>query len=162
MGLGFPGGPAIDAASEGGDPNTVVFPRALPDRRHHFSFSGLKTSVLTYLDRARASGELAPRHHVAASVQEAIVDVLVTKTLNACEDTGAGVIGAGGGVLANRRLRHKLAEAAGNRGLTLCLPSPALCTDNGAMIGAAAVHWLEEGAISAWDSGVDPGKRLGA
>jgi len=162
MGLGFPGGPAIDAASDGGDPTTVMFPRALADRRHHFSFSGLKTSVLTYLDKSKKNGELAPLRDVAASIQEAIVDVLVAKTINACEDTGATVIGAGGGVLANRRLRQKLAEAAGNRGITLCLPSPQLCTDNGAMIGAAAVHWLEEGAISAWDSGVDPGKRLGA
>lgn len=160
MGLGFPGGPAIDQASDGGDPGAIDFPRALPDRRHHFSFSGLKTSVMTYLDKAQQSGDLAPLADVAASVQEAIADVLVQKTVNACEDTGVRVIGAGGGVLANRRLRDKLAEAAGDRGWELCLPGPELCTDNGAMIGAAAVHWLEKGVISSWEAGVDPGKRL--
>lgn len=160
MGLGFPGGPAIDAASDGGDPNAVRFPRALADRRHDFSFSGLKTSVMTFIEKARAADELPPLADVAASLQEAIVDVLVEKTLNAVEDTGAKVIGGGGGVLANRRLRAKLTQAALERGIKVYLPSPDLATDNGAMIGAAAVHWLERGAITAWESSVDAGKRL--
>jgi N6-L-threonylcarbamoyladenine synthase len=160
MGLGFPGGPAIDAASDGGDPNAVRFPRALADRRHDFSFSGLKTSVMTFIEKARAADELPPLADVAASLQEAIVDVLVDKTLNAAEDTGAKVIGGGGGVLANRRLRQRLTDEASERGLEVYLPSPQLATDNGAMIGAAAVHWLERGAITAWDSTVDAGKRL--
>lgn len=161
MGLGFPGGPAIDAASEGGNPDAVRFPRALPDRRHDFSFSGLKTSVITFLDKARASGDLPPLADVAASVQEAIVDVLVAKTLNAAEDTGARVIGGGGGVLANRRLRRRLMDEASERGIEVYLPSPQLATDNGAMIGAAAVHWLERGTITSWESTVDAGRRLG-
>lgn len=158
MGLGFPGGPAIDAESEGGDPDAVSFPRALADRRHHFSFSGLKTSVITFIEKNKSS--LPSRADVAASVQEAIVDVLVEKTLNAVEDTGVMRVAAGGGVVANRRLRERLAEACDERGIALHLPSPSLATDNGAMIGAAAVHWLERGAISAWESTVDAGKRL--
>jgi N6-L-threonylcarbamoyladenine synthase len=132
MGLGFPGGPAIDAASEGGDPAAVEFPRALPDRPYDFSFSGLKTSVVTYIDKARRGGDLPPLADVAASVQEAIVDVLVDKTFNAVDETEARIVGGGGGVLANRRLRHRFAEEADKRGVTLAIPEPILCTDNAA------------------------------
>jgi N6-L-threonylcarbamoyladenine synthase len=160
LGLGFPGGPEIDRAAEGGDAAAVAFPRALADRPYHVSFSGLKTSVSTYLRKARASGDLPPLRDVAASVQEAIVDVLVEKTMNAVDATGALVVGGGGGVLANRRLRSRLAEEAEARGITLCLPSPALCTDNAAMIGVAAGHWLEKGNLSDWAAPVDPGRRL--
>ena len=160
MGMGFPGGPAIDRASEQGDPDAVRFPRAMPGRRHHFSFSGLKTSVITFLEKADRRGELPGRADVAASVQEAIVDVLAEKTLNAVEDTGVRVIGAGGGVLANRRLRTKLEVLAGERGLELYLPSPSLCVDNGAMIGAAAAFRRGRGEITSWGAGVDPGMRL--
>ncbi|HSJ26595.1 MAG TPA: tRNA (adenosine(37)-N6)-threonylcarbamoyltransferase complex transferase subunit TsaD [Acidimicrobiia bacterium] len=158
MGLGFPGGPAIDAESEGGDPAAVRFPRALPDRRHDFSFSGLKTSVITFLQQN--AGSLPPRSDVAASLQEAIVDVLVAKTVNAVEDTGVRRVAAGGGVVANRRLRQRLSEVCAERDIVLHLPSPELATDNGAMIGAAAVHWLERGVITAWEATVDSGKRL--
>jgi N6-L-threonylcarbamoyladenine synthase len=160
LGLGFPGGPEIDRAAEGGDAAAVAFPRALADRPYHVSFSGLKTSVSTYLRKARAGGDLPPLRDVAASVQEAIVDVLVEKTMNAVDATGALVVGGGGGVLANRRLRSRLAEEAEARGITLCLPSPALCTDNAAMIGVAAGHWLEKGNLSDWAAPVDPGRRL--
>ena len=161
MGMGFPGGPAIDRASEEGDPAAICFPRAMPQRRHHFSFSGLKTSVITFLENAAKSGNLPSRADAAASVQEAIVDVLVEKTLNAVEDTGVRVVGAGGGVLANRRLRAKLAGAAAERGLELYLPSPPLCVDNGAMIGAAGAFRLGRGEVTHWGAGVDPGLRLG-
>ncbi len=162
MGMGFPGGPAIDRASQTGNPAAIRFPRALSQRRHHFSFSGLKTSVITFLEKAAKRDALPSRADVAASVQEAIVDVLIEKTLNAVEDTGAGVVGAGGGVLANRRLRAKLAAEADARGLELYLPSPHLCVDNGAMIGAAGAYRLGRGEFTPWGVGVDPGLRLGA
>jgi N6-L-threonylcarbamoyladenine synthase len=161
MGLGFPGGPAIDKASDGGDPSAVEFPRALPDRPFDFSFSGLKTSVVTYIDKAHAAGELPPLADVASSVQEAIVDVLVDKTFNAVDETGARVVGGGGGVLANRRLRHRFAEEADKRGVTLAIPDAILCTDNAAMIGVAGAHWLSAGRISDWTENVDPGLVLG-
>jgi N6-L-threonylcarbamoyladenine synthase len=162
LGLGYPGGPAIDAESDGGDPKTIDFPRALPDRPFDFSFSGLKTSVVTYVRKHHEAGTLPEMPDIAASVQEAIVDVLVAKTLNAAEETGVETVAAGGGVLANRRLRVRLTEECENRGLDLYLPSPRLCTDNGAMIGAAAAFRLERGERTPPDADIDSSQRLGA
>ncbi len=162
MGLGYPGGPAIDTQSEGGDPGAMDFPRALRDRPFDFSFSGLKTSVTTQLEKAKEANELPPLADVCASVQEAIVDVIVEKTMNAAEAKGVATVAAGGGVMANRRLRHQMREAAKARGLQLYLPSPAMCTDNGAMIAAAAAHRVLAGERTPWNSEVMPGRVLGS
>lgn len=160
MGLGYPGGPAIDTTSDGGDPAAMRFPRALPDRPFDFSFSGLKTSVVNHLQKAKAAGDLPAIEDVAASVQEAIVDVLVAKTFNAVTETGVPVVAAGGGVLANRRLRAAMEARATEAGVELCMPAPALCTDNGAMIAAAARFRLDAGDQATWFDDVDPGLRL--
>lgn len=160
MGLGYPGGPAIDEASEGGDPHALEFPRALADRRYDFSFSGLKTSVVTFIKKASVAGTLPPLGDVAASIQEAIVDVLVEKTFNAVEDTDAETVAGGGGVLSNRRLRERMQEEADRRGVRLLLPDPILCTDNAAMIGAAGAFHLTEGDFSDWGASVDPSMAL--
>lgn len=160
MGLGYPGGPAIDADSEEGDPAAVAFPRALADRPFDFSFSGLKTAVVTYLEKAAAEGTLPPRSDVSASIQEAIVDALVSKTFNAVEETGAKAVAGGGGVLANRRLRERLGEEAAARGVDLFLPSPGYCTDNGAMVAAAAAGRFDRGEVTDWASEVDSSMTL--
>lgn len=161
MGLGYPGGPAIDRESEDGDPDAVAFPRALRDRPYDFSFSGLKTSVVTYLEKAKREESVPPLPDVAASIQEAIVDVLVSKTFNAVDATGVKVVAGGGGVLANRRLRERFAEEASERGVELFLPNPALCTDNGAMIGAVGSYRLDHDQVDDWLLDVDAGLRLG-
>jgi N6-L-threonylcarbamoyladenine synthase len=161
LGLGYPGGPAIDREGRLGDPAAVAFPRALPDRPFDLSFSGLKTAVVTHVRAHHRAGTLEPIPDLAASIQEAIVDVLVDKTMNVVEETGAARVAGGGGVMANRRLRERLAEACTARGIGLHLPSPLLCTDNGAMIAGAAVRRHLDGERTPWDSDIDPGLRLG-
>lgn len=161
LGLGYPGGPAIDRQSESGDPHAVAFPRAVPDRPYDFSFSGLKTALITYVREHRDDGTLPPIPDVAASLQEAVVDVLVEKTFNAVDATGVTVVGGGGGVMANSRLRSRLQEEADRRGVSLFVPPRDLCTDNGAMIAVVGAHKLMRGEFTDLGSDVDAGMRLG-
>jgi N6-L-threonylcarbamoyladenine synthase len=161
LGLGYPGGPAIDREAREGNPKAVTFPRALPDRPFDLSFSGLKTAVITYVREHHREGTLPTIPDLAASIQEAVVDVLVDKTMNVVEETGARRVSGGGGVMSNRRLRERLAAACEERGLDLHLPSPLLCTDNGAMIAGAAVRRFLDGERTPWDAEIDPGLRLG-
>ncbi|MGO1768457.1 MAG: tRNA (adenosine(37)-N6)-threonylcarbamoyltransferase complex transferase subunit TsaD [Microbacterium sp.] len=151
LGLPYPGGPQIDRAAEGGDPAAIRFPRGLSrasDRERHrwdFSFSGLKTSVARWIEQREAAGEEIPLADVAASFREAVVDVLVTKALDACEERGVPRLLLGGGVVANRRLRDATLERAAERGITVRIPPLALCTDNGAMIAGLAAELIASG-----------------
>jgi N6-L-threonylcarbamoyladenine synthase len=134
LGLGYPGGPAIDRLALMGDPAAIPFPRPMRGEGFDFSFSGLKTAVINYV-RRHPDAEV---HDLAASFQEAVVDVLVTKLLGAAEAAGARTLVIGGGVAANSRLRSRVLETAEASGRRALLPRLALCTDNGAMIAATA------------------------
>jgi len=135
--LPYPGGPAISAAAAGATPATR-FPRARTEGPYDFSFSGLKTAVLREVTGYRERGEPIPVDGIAAAFEEAVVDALVTKTVRAANDHDVAAVALGGGVAANRALRASLAERLSRNGLDLLIPPPAWCTDNGAMIGAAA------------------------
>jgi N6-L-threonylcarbamoyladenine synthase len=137
LGLPYPGGPAISAAAAGATPATR-FPRARTDGPYDFSFSGLKTAVLREVAGYRERGEPLPVDGLAAAFEEAVVDALATKTVAAARDHGVAAVALGGGVAANRVLRETLGQRLAADGLALLVPPPAWCTDNGAMIGAAA------------------------
>ena len=150
--LGYPGGPVISRLAAAGNPAAIAFPRArLGEDSLDFSFSGLKTSVATAVDRLRRSGAPLPKADLCASFQEAVVEVLVDKTLSAAERTGHRRVVLGGGVAANPRLRAALGEGAAERGLELFLPEPAYCTDNAAMIAVAGYHQFLAGRLLAAD-----------
>jgi N6-L-threonylcarbamoyladenine synthase len=137
LGLPYPGGPAISAAAVGATPATR-FPRARTEGPYDFSFSGLKTAVLRAVQGYRDRDEPIPVDGIAAAFEEAVVDALATKTVTAARDHGVAAVALGGGVAANRSLRSTLHERLAAEGLPLQVPPPAWCTDNGAMIGAAA------------------------
>lgn len=137
LGLPYPGGPAISAAAEGAAPSTRL-PLARPQGRYDFSFSGLKTAVLREVEGYRARGQPIPVDGIAAAFERAVVDQLVQRTVAAATEHEVAAVALGGGVAANRALRRTLAERL--EGLPLLVPPPAWCTDNGAMIGAAAAH----------------------
>jgi N6-L-threonylcarbamoyladenine synthase len=164
LGLPYPGGPAIDAAAQRGDPAAIRFPRGLTARhdlerhRFDFSFSGLKTAVARWVEKRRRDGLDVPVDDVAASFQEAVADVLSAKAVDACQHFGLDTLLLGGGVAANSRLRGLLAERCAAAGVTLRRPRPALCTDNGAMIAAVGVELVRAGAAP---SGLDIGANSG-
>ena len=170
LGLGYPGGPEIDKLAKAGNPAALAFPRSmLEDPSHNFSFSGLKTAVLYWLRRsgvpAATGGGFAPGtallQDVCASFQEAVVDVLVGKTVRAATGRTVKSVSASGGVSLNARFRQKLAEECRERGLRLFLAPPALCTDNAAMIAALAFHKLLAGLRSEFSLDVAPSIGLG-
>lgn len=162
LGLPYPGGPQIDRAALGGDPAAIRFPRGLTlpkdleKHRYDFSFSGLKTAVARWVEHRQDAGDAVPIADVAASFREAVVDVLVTKAINACVERGVPRLLLGGGVVANARLREVAAERADAAGVALRIPSLSLCTDNGAMIAALAAQLIMAGHDpSSLDFGAD-------
>jgi N6-L-threonylcarbamoyladenine synthase len=163
LGLGFPGGPAIDRMAVEGDPHAIRFPRAMEDSGDlDFSMSGLKTAVLRHVKAETAAGRDLHLPDVAASFQEAIVDVQVTKTIEAARTTGVPTVLLGGGVVANTRLRERLLEAGGAEGLQVLVPSLGLCTDNAAMIACLGAARLARGERTTLDMGADPNLQLPA
>ena len=145
MGLPYPGGPQIDQLALSGNPAAIDFPRALTKEGFAFSFSGLKSAVLNYLNSAAQRGQDVSLPDVAASFQRAVVDVLVDKTMNAAAHCGTNQIVLAGGVAANSRLQRQFETACKEQGIGLYYPSPVLCTDNAAMIGCRAYYKAKAG-----------------
>ena len=156
IGLGFPGGPALDRLAQKGDPDAIPFPRAVTERGYDFSLSGLKTAVVRHVKAERAHGRDPRPEDVAASFQEAVVDVQVSKTVGAALDKEVRTVVLGGGVVANSRLRSLMAVRAKASGLRLMIPPPELCTDNAAMIASAGYYRLARGERTGLDVGADP------
>ena len=162
LGLGFPGGPAVDELARQGDPNAVRFPRAMADSGDYdSSLSGLKTAVLRHVKAEHDAGRDVDPADLAASFQEAVVDVQVSKTIRAAGDRGVETILLGGGVVANSRLRERMDKAGAEAGLRVLIPSMELCTDNGAMIALAGSWRLRRGDRSSLGIGADPSLELG-
>ncbi|MGZ4760170.1 MAG: tRNA (adenosine(37)-N6)-threonylcarbamoyltransferase complex transferase subunit TsaD [Acidimicrobiales bacterium] len=156
LGLGYPGGPAIDRIAIEGDPSAIAFPRAILDDGYDFSFSGVKTAVVNYV---RKHPDVSTPD-VAASFQEAVVDVLVQKARRAAQAYGARGMALAGGVAANSQLRTRLIDACMADGLHPFLPSREMCTDNAAMVAAAAWWRLQSDGPSPLDTGAFPNLRL--
>ena len=151
IGLGYPGGPKIDALAKQGDPKAIAFPRAKLDEPLNFSFSGLKSAVLNYLNQAEMKHEVINRSDVAASFQEAVVDVLVDHTLQAMKEQDIHTLLLAGGVSANSRIRDRFEKSCAENGYSLCYPPLSLCTDNAAMIGAAAAYKYDRNEFAEYD-----------
>ncbi|RLU87558.1 tRNA (adenosine(37)-N6)-threonylcarbamoyltransferase complex transferase subunit TsaD [Streptomyces griseocarneus] len=164
FGLPYPGGPAVDRAAREGDPGAVAFPRPLTgprDDRYAFSFSGLKTAAARWAERHRAEGRPLPLADGAASLQEAVADVLTRKAVAACREHGVGTLVIVGGVAANSRVRSLAEQRCAAAGIELRVPPLRLCTDNGAMVAAVGDLLVRAGAEGApLDVSVDPSAPL--
>ncbi len=162
IGLGYPGGPKIDKLSREGNPDAISFPRAkVAENQYDFSFSGLKSAVLNYLNSCQMKGEEIVQADVAASFQRAVVDVLVEHSLHAVKEFGYDRFAIAGGVASNSSLRAAFEEQCSKAGIRFYHPSPALCTDNAAMIGAAGYYEYKKGVRHGYDLNAVPNLKLG-
>ena len=162
IGLGYPGGPKIDKVAKEGNAEAIAFPRAkVEDSLYDFSFSGLKSAVLNYLNSCEMKGETYVQADVAASFQKAVTDVLVEHSAAAVKAQGFHKFAMAGGVASNSALRAAMDEACRREGIDLYYPSPILCTDNAAMIGAAAYYEYRNGVTSGLDLNAVPNLKLG-
>jgi len=162
IGIGYPGGPKIDKLSREGDENAIVFPKArVEGAPYDFSFSGLKSAVLNYLNGCQMRGEEYNIADVAASFQKAVVDVLVEHSVRAMDEFAITEFAIAGGVASNSTLRRAMEKACGEKGVRFYRPSPVYCTDNAAMIGAAAYYEYQKGTRHGWDLNAVPNLKLG-
>ncbi|MDE6972415.1 MAG: tRNA (adenosine(37)-N6)-threonylcarbamoyltransferase complex transferase subunit TsaD [Lachnospiraceae bacterium] len=162
IGLGYPGGPKIDKVSKEGNPDAIHFPRAkVADAQYDFSFSGLKSAVLNYLNSCQMKGEEIVTADVAASFQKAVIDVLVDHSMDAVEQYGCRKFAIAGGVASNTGLREAFQKACGEKGIAFYHPSPVYCTDNAAMIGTAAYYEYQKGVRHGFDLNAVPNLKLG-
>ena len=162
IGLGYPGGPKIDREAKDGDPDAIVFPKPkMADNPYDFSFSGVKTAVLNYLNGEQMKGREVCRADVAASFQKTVVEVLTEHTMLAAKTLGMKKVAIAGGVASNSALRSAMEEACAQRGFSFYRPSPGLCTDNAAMIGCAGYYEYIKGVRHGWDLNAVPNLRLG-
>lgn len=162
IGLGYPGGPKIDKVAKEGNPEAISFPRAyMEDAPYDFSFSGVKSAVLNYINGRQMKGERYCQADVAASFQKAVTDVLVGNAMRAVSEYQIDKFSLAGGVASNSALRAAMKTACEERGVKLCYPSPVYCTDNAAMIGAAAYYEFINGTRHGWDLNAVPNLKLG-
>ena len=162
IGLGYPGGPKIDRVAREGDPEAIAFPRThMEDAPYDFSFSGLKSAVLNYINGCQMKGQEYRQADIAASFQKAVTDVLVGNAMRAVEEYHADRFAIAGGVAANSALRQAMKEACEERGVKLYYPSPVYCTDNAAMIGVAGYYEYRKGVRHGLDLNAIPNLRLG-
>ncbi len=162
VGLGYPGGPKIDKLAKEGNPHAVEFPRArVSDSKYDFSFSGIKSAVLNYLNHAEMKGIEVNRADLVASFQNAVVEVLVSHAMTAAKEYNFTKLAIAGGVASNSALRAAMKQACEENNILFYHPSPILCTDNAAMIGAAAYYEYLAGTRSGWDLNAVPNLRLG-